>query len=478
MDAVRTGLRLLTVCMSSFAATLCAAEGVAEDGAPFEALYREAYERRLSEFGPDHPETIASLVRLAALLRTHGYPEAAEPLLQKALEVQNGTSSREPDILIELANTLAALGRGAEAERFYSQALELTEPGVPSARILLGIARLRESDGSAEDARKAYLEALEHFESGSSLSGDDQEARAAALNDLGLLLEAQGEFEEAEANYLSSAEAHAEAFGNGHPSTAAVRANLAGTLAMRGQASRAAALLEQSLAVIRAAYGPGHDEVARLHNRLGELHEALGRVEDAEAQYRAALATWREPSLSRGLALADLGRLLGIRGDSTAAEAMLAEAIQMIEPAGDASAIDLAEALNSYGAVLRASGRLDQAEFTLTEALDVRERELGSSHPDVALSLVGLGGVFHLRGDLARAQTLYRRALEIQERILGPEHPDVGETLYNLAHVKLALGDTAAAKDGLERAAEILSAAYGANDPFVAEIRRVLRGLQ
>lgn len=474
---MRSGLRLLAACAGWSAAALCAAQGLPEEAAPFETLYRDAYERRVRESGPEHPDTIASLVRLGAFLRAHGRAEAAEPLLRKALEAEGTSNSVGPDTTVELAKTLTALGRVTEAEDLFQRALELTESGAQSARILLGIARLREDNGNASGAREAYLEALEHFEVGAPLQADTRKSRATALNDLGLLLEAQGMLGEAEEAYRRSAEAHAEEFEIGHPATAAVRANLASALAMRGEAHQAAALMRQSLAVIQAAFGSGHDETARLHNRLGEILEVLGRMEDAEAEYLAALATWHEPSLARGLALADLGRLTGIQGDSAAAEAALAEAIRLLEPAEDAAAIDLAEALDSYGSVLRASGRLDKAESILSEALAIRERELGGSHPDVALSLVGMAGVLHLRGDLAGAGPLYRRALGIQEEALAPDHPDVGETLYNLAHLQRALGDIAGAKDAFERSAEILSVAYGPDDPFVVEIRAALQAL-
>ena len=475
---MRRGTRLLAACAGSLIATLCATEGAAETGVPFETLYREAHERHVRESGPEHPDTIASLVRLGALMRAHGRAEAAEPLLRKALQAQNPTDPAGLDTLVELAETLAALGRNNEAEGFYSRALDLAESGAGSARILLRIAKLREEGGDSGGARQAYREALEHFEMGAPLAADDQKACATALNDLGLLLEAEGELAAAEEAYRDSAGAHADTYGDRHPASAAVRANLASALATRGQAAGAAALLEQSLAVIRAAYGPRHDDTARLQNRLGEIYEVLGRLDEAEAHYLAALAAWRDPSPSRGLGLADLGRLAGVRGDSTAAEAALTEAIRLLESAGDALAVDLAEALDSYGSVLRESGRLDEAEPIVSKALAIREQELGASHPDVALSLVGLAGVLHLRGNLARAGPLYRRALDIQERTLGPTHPDVGETLYNLAHLWRALGDSAAARGAFERSAEILSVAYGPNDPFVAEIRAALRALR
>ena len=475
---MRTGLGLLAVSAGFLAGTPWPAQCQAENRVPFEALYRQAHELRLRQLGPEHPDTIESLVRLGVLLRTHGRAQDAETLLREALDARSRSGVAVEEILLEVAETLAALGRDAEAEDFYSRSLERAESDTGSARTLLRIAALREARGDAAGARQAYLGALEHFEKGGRVADDERKARATALNDLGLLLEAEGELNDAETIYRRSADAHAEAFGKEHPSTAVARANLAGILAMRGEADAATALLERSLTILGAAYGPRHDETARLHNRLGEIYEAQDRLEEAKAEYLAALKAWDEPSASRGLALADLGRLAGVQGNLAAAETTLREAVGLLQSAQPRLAVELAEAFDSYGSVLRTLGSLDEAERVLRKALALREGQLGASHSDVALTLVGLAGVLHLRGELGSAEPLYRRALGIQEETLGPAHPDVGETLYNMAHLAKALGDSAAARTSFERSAEILSQAYGPNDPFVAEIRAALQALR
>ena len=475
---MKRGLRLLAVCAGFAIGTpwqgICAAEG----RAPFEPLYRQAYELRLRQLGPDHPATVESLVRLGALLRAHGRPEDAEPLLRKALGALNRSGLPAEQALLELAETLAVLGQNSEAEDLYTRALGRGEPAEADPQTMLRIAALREARGNVPGAKRAYLDALELFENAGPLTEDQRKARATALNDLGLLLESEGDLDDAETAYRQSADAYAEAFGNDHPGTATARVNLAGMLAMRGQGVAAAALLERALEVFRAAYGPRHDNTARLRSRLGEIYEAQGRFEEAEAEYLAVLAARPERSALRGLALADLGRLVGVRGDLAAAETALKDAVGLLQPAGPALAIDLAEALDSYGSVLRELGRFDEALGALREALAIRQRELGGSHPDVALTLVGLAGVLHLQGHLGSAEPLYRRAIGIQERALGPAHPEVGETLYNLAHLEQALGDIPAAENSFRRSAEILSTAYGPDDPFVAEIRAAIRALR
>jgi tetratricopeptide (TPR) repeat protein len=407
-----------------------------------------------------------------------GRPEDAEPLLRKALGALNRSGSPPGQALLELAETLVLLGQNAEAEDLYTRALGGGESADGDPQTMLKIAALREARGNSSGSKRAYLDALEQFDNSGPLTEGHRKARATALNDLGLLLESEGDLDDAETAYRRSADDYAEVFGSDHPGTATARANLAGMLAMRGEAAAAAAHLERAIDVFRAAYGPRHGNTAGLRSRLGEIYEAQGRFEEAEAEYLAVLGAWPEPSASRGLALADLGRLAGVRGDFAAAEAVLSDAVGLLQPAPPALAVDLAEALDSYGSVLRERGRLDEAQGVLRKALAIREQELGPSHSDVALTLVGLAGVLHLQGDLGSAEPLYRRAIGIQERALGPAHPEVGETLYNLAHLEQALGDIPAAEKNFRRSAEILSSAYGPDDPFVAEIRAAIRALR
>ena len=478
MDRVRARFPFVAIWAGLAASIWAPSQGLSQGDAPFERLYRQAYEIRVRELGADHPDTVKSLVRLGALLRAHGRPGNAEQLLRRALATRRTSEAEDVEVLLELGETLLALGQDREAESYLIRALDRIESGTLGARTLLRIARLREARGDRGGARTAYQSALERFGEGGPLPPDAAEARATALNNLGLLLESEGDLADAEAMYRRSADAHREALGDGHPATAAVLANVAGLLALRGESAAAARLLEQSLAVIGAAYGPDHDDTARLRNRLGEVFETLGRFDEAETQYNAALSARNEPSPERGLVLADLGRLLGVRGDLARAEPALAEAVRQLEAEPSGLDLELAEAVDSYGAVLRAAGRLERAESAIRRALSIRERELGADHPEVALSQVGLAGVLHLRGDLNLARPLYLEALGILEGALGPDHPEVGETLYNLGHLERALGDLAGARAAFGRSVRILSAAYGPGDPFVAEIRDALRAVR
>ena len=459
------------------AGLLFAQFGVSGEHAPFEPLYRQAYEQRLRQLGAEHPKTIASLVRLGALLAKHGRAGDAEPLLRRALAASEAIGTGVLDASKELAITLDTLGRGREAEDLYLRSLESGGGDRDSASTLVRLAALRAARAHEAGALASYREALAAFEHHQSeLDEAGRRAYAEALNNYGLLLESVGDTNAATI-FRRAVIAYSKEFGERHPATAAAQANLAGVLASRGETEAAVRLFEQALVTLDAAFEPLSRETARVRNRLGEIYETEGRFSDAEAAYRAALAAWAEPAPERGLVLADLGRLLGVRGDFAAAESALREAVEVLEPHASGWTEGLAEALDTLGSVLRAQSRLEESESTLRRALALREKSLGPDHVETALTLVGLAGTLHLRGDLRAALPLYRRALRIQEESLGPNHPDVGETLFNLAHVSLAQGDLASAKAELRRSFRILSAAYGPSDPFVIEVREALQNL-
>lgn len=478
MAQVPTKLSLLPAVAGIAVGLLWPQRILAADIVPFEPLYRQAYEQRLHQLGAEHPRTVASQVRLGALLAKQGRASDALPLLRHALAISEETGEGAATAAKELATAMEALGRKRGAEDLYLRSAELGGSTRLSAVTLFRVAELRAERGDHAGALGACRKALAAFEEHESkLGGAGRRVYADALNQYGMLLELSGGGN-AEAVYRRALAAYSQEFGSRHPATAAAQANLAGVLASRGDVAAAAELLETALLALEAAYDPFNPDAARVRNRLGEVYETQGRVAEAEAAYRGALPAWPEAVAERGLVLANLGRLLGVRGALDAAERALQEAVAALEPHGARLAADLAEALHSLGSVLRERSRLGESEATLRRALALREASLGGDHEDTALTLVALAGTLHLDGELRSARPLYSRALRIQEEALGAAHPEVGETLYNLAHLSLALGDVASAKAELARSLRILSAAYGSDDAFVVEIRAALRDLE
>lgn len=147
--------------------------------------------------------------------------------------------------------------------------------------------------------------------------------------------------------------------------------SLAGLLEAQDRPAEALPVLEEGLSILRRS---GHSDgtQAGIENNLARILLQLDRLDEAEARATAALATRRRiyppghPSI--GTSLSVVGLIQIKRGNLTAAEASLSEAVGIHRAAGSAPN-DLCEALSLHGECLVKLGRLDDAEPILLDCL-------------------------------------------------------------------------------------------------------------
>lgn len=160
-----------------------------------------------------------------------------------------------------------------------------------------GRAREHQQQGQWRAAEADYLQALKQSARGHVC----QEDTLAVLNNLGMVVQNQGRFDEAEVIYR-------KALGLS-PSQPEVCCNLAGILRLRGRVGEAMALY---LSALRAA-----PENSLCLNNLGNAYKELGRFREAAALYRKAMAA----APKNPMPLNNLGSVLSELGD--AAEAVV-----------------------------------------------------------------------------------------------------------------------------------------------------------
>jgi predicted ATPase len=210
-------------------------------------------------------------------------------------------------------------------------------------------------------------------------------------------------------------------------------ANQAGIARVRGDLSRARALLEESEARFRAA---GDDTgLATVLVRSAYTSLTEGDVAAAHVQLERALDLRASLSDRRGraLVLSGLGLVETIAGDYDNAESNLAEALDIFRRAGDRWG--LASTLWRTADLAVARGGLDDADAAQQEALSV----LGATQRErwLASTLAGLAEVALLRGQTERAAVLLAGAREryaARADALGVEIVD--ERLRSLAAKK------------------------------------------
>ena len=254
----------------------------------------------------------------------------------------------------------------------------------------------------------------------------DGAGRAGALNELGLLQRATGDFPAAGASHRQSLELYrslGERLGQ-----ASALDNLGRVQYVTGDYPAAAASHEQALEFYRDL---GHRAGQALAmNNLGIVQVSTGDYPAAAASYQQALAIFREIGhrLGQALATGNLGLVQSWTGDYPAAAARLTQALDIYRDLGDR--LGQAQATGNLGEVQRLTGDYPAAAASLTRALRMY-RDLGHRQGQAAAS-GGLGALQSRTGDYPAAAASLTQALGI--------YGDLGD-LGNQAEVLNYLGE-------------------------------------
>jgi len=281
-----------------------------------EPLMRRALALDEQRFGLDHPDVARDLNNLAGLLQdTHRLAEA-EPLMRRALAISEQRFGPDhPDVardLNDLATLLQATHRLAEAEPLMRRALAIDEqrfgldhPDV--ATDLSNLAQLlRDTDRLAE-AEPLMRRALAIDE---QCFGLDHPTVAIRLNNLAQLLQATHRLAEAEPLMRRALAIDEQCFGLDHPTVAIRLHNLAVLLRDTDRLAEAEPLMRRALAINEQRLGPDHPKVALAFNNLARLLQATHRLAEAEPLMRRALSILRSCKRTTGYEHPHLNRVV------------------------------------------------------------------------------------------------------------------------------------------------------------------------
>jgi CHAT domain-containing protein/Tfp pilus assembly protein PilF len=278
-------------------------------------------------------------------------------------------------------------------------------------------------------------------------------------------------------------------FPDGHPELAAALNNVGFLLQASGALAQAEPYLRRALAMREKLYPParfptGQADVALSLTNLGLLLRERGDLAGAEPYLRRALALLRQlypaerfPQGHRDLAeaLYELAMVLHLRGDRDRAEPLYREALVLLRqlypperfPQGNSM---LASTLNRLGQLLEERRELAQAEPLLREALALRRKlyppdRYPDGHPHLASSLTMLGSLLQARGELMQAEPYFRQALAMYEKLYPAErfprgHRDLAGAFNNLGVLLQLRGEPALAEPHFRRAVAIWQRLY------------------
>ena len=284
-------------------------------------------------------ERIAQRLRIAAVLMDLARWEECEEQQRHALD--EATALGDAELVAVASNDLAQLlqrtSRLGEAEPLMRRALEIDEAAFGEqhptvAKRLNNLAMLLHQTNRNEEAEPLLRRALEIDE---TAFGERHPEVATDLNNLAYLLHRTNRTEEAEPLLRHALEIDETAFGERHPEVATDLNNLAQMLKDTSRPEEAEPLMRRALAIDVAALGEQHPTVANRLSNLADLLVSTNRTEEAEPLMRRALEIdqstlgGQHPDVARDMN--NLATLLHATNRSREAEPLMQRSLEILD---------------------------------------------------------------------------------------------------------------------------------------------------
>jgi eukaryotic-like serine/threonine-protein kinase len=278
------------------------------------------------------------LVEIKALQDAGRYPPALEQVV--ALVADARRTGYEP-LIAEALNRLALLqvdtGRTREAHATIEEALWLAEGSRHDELVIeLSTVEIYISGYLEHDMAKAQRWINQARVFLQRLGGHDL-LRAWMLNNIGVVNDANSDYEGAADALAKSLRLKERILGKDHPDVAFTLANYADTLNSMGRPKEALELSNRGVEILGRTFGASHPRLVNQLTTRAEIFNNLGRHEDARRDAERAVVLQRSeagPELNLICALAPLGEAEMGLGHPGKAIAPLREALRIAEDAG------------------------------------------------------------------------------------------------------------------------------------------------
>jgi len=214
---------------------------------------------------------------------------------------------------------------------------------------------------------------------------------------------------------------------------------LAETMTNLGLNDAALAPLADALAIRRKLLGDAHRDTIDSCALTGILQNARGNLSAAESALREAIrngqgALARDDRIMDG-AVNNLGVVLLLEGKLTEAEPMLRESLAVNERVHGPEDNDTISAVSNLGHLFFAQGRLTDAEAQFRDALHRLEHAAKPDIPGQIAVMNNLASIIQRRGKMSDAESIFRKAWDRSRRTLGDDHPTTLQLANNVGFV-------------------------------------------
>eukprot|EP00397_Hematodinium_sp_SG-2012_P003895 GEMP01003905.1.p1 GENE.GEMP01003905.1~~GEMP01003905.1.p1 ORF type:complete len:933 (+),score=231.91 GEMP01003905.1:303-3101(+) len=453
-----------------------------------EKLYRTVLTQRTKTKGPNHPETITTLQRLAHVLQQLRKNEEAEQL---------HVDMHERWVQTRGANHHCALAAMNDIGVFYTSTQPLTENGEQYLRKAYdGYCRLygphsQRALETGENLADAYVRQQKFIDAEGQyrkvlagrieVFGSECVPSLKTSNDLATVLQTNNKLDEAEALFKDAVAgwrkvSAAQANGQEHTEALLVLNNLATLYLVMGRLQECETCYRRVLDGWSKQLGPDHPDTLFAMNNVGLALKDQRKLKEAEKYYRQCLEARlrtlgsEDPEVFESYINLAVCLKLGESYDEALKYHNLAYSgrVKILGPFHR----DTLQSMYHIGFLNIAVDRIDQAIQWLTQCKEASEEHLGTEHSDTLNAYNALAIVLsnHRPEESEKVEELYRKAISGLCKIFGPTNIETLRPIFNLATFLFANGSHDSAEGYYRRALDGYMKELGPSHPNTLQI--------
>ena len=350
-------------------------------------------------------------------------------------------------------------GQYEKAADSYREILQSSEFGAPSdfADDLHGMAIVSGDLGRYEDA-KSYF----HRELDIRQQTGNRPAIARAYSSLAGILQIEGEFPEAEADYKNALALFNEAAGPSDFHTAFTMNSMAWLYTLWGRTEQAGQYIEKADEAAKKTLPADSPEFIRFFDVRASFLSSTGKYSEAERAWQQALQigekVYPHNEDKYDEVLLHFGQLQSIIGEYKSAEDMLQRFLAVKKPLAGSDVAIRAVATAELARMYAQQHKYNDAEPLFSKSVQMIDSE--PRQVPIANSLIRtyFGDYYMARSKWTEAEAQYRAALQLRQAMLGENAPDVALSMFALSKALTKLHKKDEAKEYQSRAASIIAA--------------------
>jgi tetratricopeptide (TPR) repeat protein len=372
-----------------------------------------------------------------------------------------------------LSKLMIDLGQFDQANELNEVLLKQAGDGSGKAAIFNNLALIAERQGKYEEAITVHEKALEIFQ---KTLPANHPLLATSYNNIGNVYKSMGEYSKALSYFEKALEIRQKTLPANHPDFAESYSNIAAVYYSMSEYLKALSYYEKALEIYQKTLPANHPLLATSYNNIGNVYKSMGEYSKALSYFEKALEIRQKTLPANHLDLAtsydSIGMVYRNMGEYSKALSYYDKAFEIKQKTLPANHLHLAGSYNNIGLVYYNMGKYSNALSYSNKALEIRQKNLPENHPDLAQSYNNIGNVYDDMGEYSKTLLYYNKALEIREKALPANHPHLATTYNNIGGVYYKMDEFSEALLYLERALNIWQRSLPSNHPNLQTIRK------